>query len=105
MNLCIVDLPLFHVLFLFILLGAHTERSCDQYTEYQLPLMTKLLNSKSIGGHEPSLTLDEAIHLSISCSNEQNKQKLYKNVVVTGGGLQFQKGVTFLQNRLKVTLH
>ena len=87
----------------FILLGTHID---EQETELQLPLITKLLNSKSIGGADSSgnlLSLDEAIHLSINCANEQNKQKLYKNIVVTGAGFQFQKGLTYLQNRLKVS--
>ena len=87
----------------FILLGTHID---EQETELQLPLITKLLNSKSIGGADSSgnlLSLDEAIHLSINCANEQNKQKLYKNIVVTGAGFQFQKGLNYLQNRLKVS--
>ena len=84
----------------------HTEKHCEQDTELQLPTITKLLHSKSIGGTGSSsklLSLDEAVHLSISCSNEQNKQKLYKSIVVTGAGFLFPKGLTFLQNRIKVS--
>ncbi|KAI6661386.1 actin-related protein 8-like [Oopsacas minuta] len=103
-NIFVADNNEINNIHIFSKSGTHID---EQETELQLPLITKLLNTKSIGGADTKaklLSIEEAIHLSINCSNEQNKQKIYKNIVITGAGFQFPKSLSFLQNRLKETL-